>query len=99
MTRKADDRRVVMPARRIRDPFLELRSQAGAAQIAAIAKTVEEWGMRTHIVRGTERSVIGLIGEESAVANRPLDLFKRSVPDSSCWRCSSWASPPSGLSV
>ena len=52
-----------------------LKKDATEKQIAAIAKTVEEWGMRTHIVRGTERSVIGLIGEESAVANRPLDLL------------------------
>ncbi len=55
--------------------ILVLKKNATDKQIEAITRTVEEWGMRTHLVRGTERSVIGLIGEESAVANRPLDLL------------------------
>lgn len=55
--------------------ILVLRKNATDRQIASIVKTVESWGLRTHIVRGVERSVIGLIGDETAISSRPLDLL------------------------
>jgi 3-deoxy-7-phosphoheptulonate synthase len=55
--------------------ILVLKKNTSERQIAAIVKAVDSWGLRTHIVRGVERSVIGLIGDESAIASRPLNLL------------------------
>ena len=55
--------------------ILVLKKDATEKQIAAVEQAVEGWGLRTHVVRGEERSVIGLIGDESLIANRPLDLL------------------------
>ncbi len=55
--------------------ILVLKQGATDAQIADIVATAEGWGMKAHLVRGSERTVIGLIGDEAKVAGRPLDLL------------------------
>ncbi|MBW7909471.1 MAG: 3-deoxy-7-phosphoheptulonate synthase [Kiritimatiellae bacterium] len=55
--------------------IIVLKPDATADQIQHIEKSVHEWGLRTHFSRGTERSVIGIIGDESVLANKPLDVF------------------------
>lgn len=52
-----------------------LKRDATAEQIEHIEKSIREWGLRPHLSRGTERSVIGIIGDESLLANKPLDVF------------------------
>lgn len=55
--------------------IIVLKSDATAEQIEHIEKNIREWGLRPHVSKGAERSVIGVIGEESLLANKPFDLF------------------------
>ncbi len=52
-----------------------LKRDATAEQIEHIEKSVREWGLKPHLSRGAERSVIGIIGDETLLANKPLDVF------------------------
>lgn len=55
--------------------IIVLKPDATAEQIAHIEQRIREWGLRPHTSTGTERSVIGVIGDESVLANKPLDVF------------------------
>lgn len=55
--------------------IIVLRPDATAEQIAHIEECIREWGLRPHTSKGTERSVIGVIGDEAVLANKPLDVF------------------------
>lgn len=55
--------------------IIVLRPDATAEQIAYIEQCIREWGLRPHTSRGTERTVIGVIGDESVIAGKPLDVF------------------------
>lgn len=55
--------------------IIVLRADATEKQIEHIVESVRAWGLRPHVSRGTERTVIGLIGDESAIASRPVDAF------------------------
>ena len=46
------------------------------SELDAIRERVEQLGMRTHVSRGVERTIIGCIGDESLLADVPL----RSLP-------------------
>src|SRR5262245_37984410 len=52
------------------------RSGITDAELDAIRERVEQRGMRTHLSRGVERTIIGCIGDESLLAEVPL----RSMP-------------------
>ena len=52
-----------------------LKRDATAEQIEHIEKSIRAWGLKPHLSRGAERSVIGIIGDESLLANKPLDVF------------------------
>ena len=45
------------------------------AQVKAISGLVESWGMKAHVSQGAERTVIGLIGDESVVNEPALEMM------------------------
>ncbi len=53
-----------------------MQRNATAEQIAAVMKKVETQGLRTHLSRGEERTIIGVIGDD-----RPLDREQFEVLD------------------
>lgn len=55
--------------------IIVLKPDATAEQIEHIERSIREWGLRPHHSKGTERSVIGVIGDESILTNKPLDVF------------------------
>jgi 3-deoxy-7-phosphoheptulonate synthase len=52
-----------------------LRRDATKSQIEHILETAQGWGLRATVSRRKERTVIGVVGEASALANRPMDLL------------------------
>lgn len=55
--------------------IIVLKPDATAEQIAHIESSIRNLGLRPHLSKGTERSVIGVIGDESILANKPFDVF------------------------
>ncbi|MCS6771323.1 MAG: 3-deoxy-7-phosphoheptulonate synthase [Kiritimatiellae bacterium] len=55
--------------------IIVLKPDATAEQIAEIEQNIRDWGLRPQTSKGTERTVIGVIGDESLIANKPLDVF------------------------
>jgi 3-deoxy-7-phosphoheptulonate synthase len=55
--------------------IIVLKKEASEGQIAHIVETVHGWGLHTSLIRGTERSVLAVIGDEASVASRPFDLL------------------------
>ena len=55
--------------------IIVLKPQATEAEIAQIIKTIESFGLAVHISKGTERTIIGAIGDERALQERPLEAF------------------------
>lgn len=56
--------------------IIVLKKDATDKQIEVIVAQIKEWGLRSSISRGTERTVIGLIGDESDISTKPLNLFQ-----------------------
>lgn len=52
-----------------------LRRDATEEQIKHIAEKAEKLGLKTHISRGVERTVIGFIGPEEVLQVTPLEVF------------------------
>jgi len=52
-----------------------LKKEATEAQIAHIVESVKAWGLTPNVSRGTERTIIGLIGDERAIRAKPLEAF------------------------
>lgn len=52
-----------------------LRPDATEEQIQGVIQRVESVGLRTHISRGVERTIIGAIGDESVLRTLPLEAF------------------------
>src|SRR5438105_11900353 len=48
------------------------RASITDAELDAIRERIEQRGMRTHLSRGVERTIIGCIGDESLLAEVPL---------------------------
>lgn len=55
--------------------IIVLKPQATEAEIAQIIKMIESFGLAVHISKGTERTIIGAIGDERALQERPLEAF------------------------
>jgi 3-deoxy-7-phosphoheptulonate synthase len=49
-----------------------LRSDVSEDQLQHVLETVESLGFRTHLSRGTYRTIIGLIGDETKISPEPL---------------------------
>ena len=55
--------------------IIVLKQNATESQIQHILESVQELGLTSHLSRGTERTIIGVIGDEAVIRNRPLDVF------------------------
>src|SRR5437870_143689 len=44
-------------------------------QIAHIEEAIRTWGLKTHTSRGVERTIIGVIGPEDVIREKPLGAF------------------------
>lgn len=52
-----------------------LKSQATEAEIGLVVKKIESFGLVAHISKGTERTIIGAIGDERVLQEGPLEAF------------------------
>ncbi len=52
-----------------------LRPDATEQQIQHLIEKVEKLGLKAHISRGVERTIIGLIGPENVLQSTPLEVF------------------------
>ncbi len=55
--------------------IIVLKPDATEEQVDHIVKKVKGLGLAVHFSKGTERTIIGAIGDESALASIPLDSF------------------------
>jgi hypothetical protein len=55
--------------------IIVLKKEATEEQVGHIVQSIHGWGLRTHISRGIERTVVGVIGDEALIATKPLDAF------------------------
>ncbi len=55
--------------------IIVLRRDATEAQIAHLVETIQAWGLTTHLSRGTERTIIGVIGDERTIRSKPLEAI------------------------
>ncbi|MCF7838771.1 MAG: 3-deoxy-7-phosphoheptulonate synthase [Candidatus Marinimicrobia bacterium] len=55
--------------------IIVFRPDATPQQIDHVAEKVREWGLKTNISRGAERTLIGVIGDEAKVRAKPLEVF------------------------
>lgn len=52
-----------------------LKPNATEAEIALVVKKIESFGLAAHISKGTERTIIGAIGDERVLQEGPLEAF------------------------
>ena len=52
-----------------------LKPEATEAEIALVVKKIESFGLAAHISKGTERTIIGAIGDERVMQEGPLEAF------------------------
>ncbi|MBN1269605.1 MAG: 3-deoxy-7-phosphoheptulonate synthase [Kiritimatiellae bacterium] len=55
--------------------IIVLKKSATEEQIGHILEKIGEWGLKPNVSRGTERTVIGVIGDESVIRMKPLEVF------------------------
>ncbi len=55
--------------------IIVLKPHATEAEIAQVIKKIESFGLAAHVSKGTERTVIGAIGDERILQERPLEAF------------------------
>jgi 3-deoxy-7-phosphoheptulonate synthase len=55
--------------------IIVLKTGATEEQIKHVADKLTEYGFQTHISKGTERTIIGAIGDERALRDKPLSAF------------------------
>lgn len=51
------------------------KKDATEQQIAHIEEAISHWGLKTHTSRGVERTIIGVIGPEDLIREKPLAAF------------------------
>lgn len=56
--------------------IIVLRPDATKKDIDRIVKKIEELGLKAHISEGKERTIVGAIGDESALRGQPLDIMQ-----------------------
>lgn len=55
--------------------IIVLKQDATDAQIQHIVEKIKEWGLTPNLSRGAERTIIGVIGDESILRVKPVDVF------------------------
>jgi len=66
--------------------ILVLKKSATEKEAQHIVHMAQIWGFKVNLSRGVERTVIGLIGDERELRDKPLDMLPGVEP---CSRCSS----------
>ncbi|HEY8240389.1 MAG TPA: 3-deoxy-7-phosphoheptulonate synthase [Kiritimatiellia bacterium] len=55
--------------------IIVMKRGASEKDLQRLLKNVQEWGLKPNVSRGTERTVIGLIGDDSVIAEKPIDVM------------------------
>jgi len=55
--------------------IIVLKKTATEKQVRHIEDSVRAWGLKANVSRGTERTIIGLIGDEREIRSKPLDML------------------------
>jgi len=55
--------------------IIVLKPHATEAEIAQVIKKIESFGLTVHLSKGTERTIIGAIGDERLLQEGPLEAF------------------------
>jgi len=55
--------------------IIVLKQGATSEQVRHIEARIREWGLTPHVSQGTERIVIGVIGDEDLIRSRSLDML------------------------
>ena len=55
--------------------IIVLKHDATEEQIQHIVESIRSWGLTPNLSRGTERAIIGVIGDERAIRAKPLVVF------------------------
>lgn len=55
--------------------IIVLKRDATEEQIQHIVQSIREWGLTPNLSRGTERTIIGVIGDERTIRSKPLEVF------------------------
>ncbi len=55
--------------------IIVLKRDASEKQIQHIIDSIQSWGLKPNLSRGTERTIIGVIGDERSIRARPLEVF------------------------
>jgi 3-deoxy-7-phosphoheptulonate synthase len=55
--------------------IIVLKKDATEQQVQHIMDTIRSWDLTPNLSRGTERSIIGVIGDERTIRGRPLEAF------------------------
>ncbi|TAN38234.1 MAG: 3-deoxy-7-phosphoheptulonate synthase [Verrucomicrobia bacterium] len=55
--------------------ILVLQKSATEKQVEHILASARAWGLKANVSRGVERTIIGLIGDETEIRSKPLDML------------------------
>lgn len=55
--------------------IIVLKPDVTEEQVEHIEECIRDWGLTYNVSRGTERTVIGVIGDEAILQGKPLDVF------------------------
>jgi len=55
--------------------IIVLRRDATEEQLTHIVEKIDEWGLMSNVSRGEERTIVGVIGDESKIRTKPLEVF------------------------
>jgi 3-deoxy-7-phosphoheptulonate synthase len=55
--------------------IIVLKPQTTDAEVAQVIRKIESFGLAAHVSKGTERTIIGAIGDERALQEGPLEAF------------------------
>jgi 3-deoxy-7-phosphoheptulonate synthase len=55
--------------------IIVLRPDASKEQRSHLLDKIKEWGLKAHISEGAERTIVGVIGDESVIRTKPLEAI------------------------
>lgn len=82
--------------------IIVLKQGVSDAEVDHICDRIREWGLTPHISRGTERTIVGVIGNEDVIRDRPIEAMpgvERVMSVVKPYRLASLASRPQGTQV
>jgi 3-deoxy-7-phosphoheptulonate synthase len=55
--------------------IIVLLREATDEQVRTVVNTVREWGFRAHVVRGSDRTMVSVTGDEAAIGLKPIGVL------------------------